>query len=197
MTLFRSSWLGLLFYLTNIGSHLTLTFCILILLAAKYPSDPNLQRYTAILMEITCLAQVLIVGVYWAVLHRYVDQRFVQLQVVDSFAVFVYYRMIIVHSVPGFVMLTHLVTTRAVFIPGHSLYLMMFGVGYLMVNYLGTVYRGNPVYPFLTWTDSKSAYVCIGLGLGAFILYHFIAMVTAIVRKKPLLLDRKGYKLLE
>ncbi|TNV76269.1 hypothetical protein FGO68_gene7507 [Halteria grandinella] len=148
-------------------------------------------------MEITCLAQVLIVGVYWAVLHRYVEQRFAQLQVIDGYAQFVYYRMIIVHSVPGFVILTHLVTTRAVLIPGHSLYLMLFGMGYLAINYMGTVYRGNPVYPFLTWTDSRSAYVCLGLGLGAFVLYHFIAMITAIARKKPLEQDRKGYQLLE
>lgn len=76
MSLFRSRPIGLLIYLTNWGSHMTLATSIMIILAAKNQNDATFQRVTAILMQVTFLAQVLIVGVYWAVLHRYVIERY-------------------------------------------------------------------------------------------------------------------------
>jgi len=37
----------------------------------------------------------------------------------------------------------------------------LLGIIYFMINYYFTVVMGEPVYPFLTWKDPKTAVYCV------------------------------------
>ncbi len=76
-------------------------------------------------------------------------------------------------------------------IPGHSLYALAVSALYCFVNYLGVLYRGHPLYPFLPWTDYKSIIVAIGLTIFSFIVFHLLCFVTAYLKRKPLISSNK------
>ena len=51
------------------------------------------------------------------------------------------------------------------------------GIIYLVVNYLGTVVRGEPVYPFLNWKDFKSPIIGLVLVLSGKFAYDGVCFL--------------------
>ena len=141
-----------------------------------------LKRVTAILLEVTLVTQVLIVGVYWPVLHHLVLDKLKT----ESDAVFLYYHMIFIHSVPFLAILFNTMLSRTVLIPGHCLYVVLVGFIYCFFNYAGVRYRGHALYPFLPWEDYKSILVCIVLLVFGAILYQIVCFIIIKIKKRPI-----------
>ena len=54
------------------------------------------------------------------------------------------------------------------------MHLVRFGVYYVLMNFLGTKIRGQPVYPFMTWDSWKSP-VLAAILLGAWCLLYLVS----------------------
>ena len=65
------------------------------------------------------------------------------------------------------------------------------GIAYLFVNFCGTKYYGQALYPFLTWEDYKSP--MIGFTLVA-IGYYTFDFFCHIVNRLQFVRDTKGIK---
>ena len=67
--------------------------------------------------------------------------------------------------------------TRGVFIKSHGVFVVIAGLLYSFANYLGVLYRGHPLYPFLTWADYKSLIVVVVMVGTAHLLFLLFAFV--------------------
>ena len=104
-------------------------------------------------------------GFYWPILHPKIDSY------VTPGDNFLLYHMYCVHSLPFFSSLINVLVSRVNFIPSHDIYYMISGACYSVANFLGTCYRGKPLYPFLDWTDYKSVLFCVILIIVCGIVY--------------------------
>lgn len=95
--------------------------------------------------------------VYWPILHPLVHKE------LDPNEIFLWFHMVSIHSLPFFSVAINVTISKTTFIPSHGIYYMITGLLYSFVNYLGCLYRGKALYPFLPWTDYKSILFCIGL----------------------------------
>ena len=88
--------------------------------------------------------QVIIVVVYWSVLHNGVVRDIAPLG--DDI---LYFTVVHIHWIPFAAVAINVTLSRTVLIPSHYMYIIYFGSIYLVVNYIGTLIRGKPLYPFL------------------------------------------------
>ena len=112
------------------------------------------------MMEAGVIMHILIVGIYWPFLHESTMQR---IQVKPNFTV-EYWNTIFKHSYPAAAILANIMLSRIAFIRSHYMYFIRIGVIYAVFNYWGTLSRGYPLYPFLTWESiPETIAVCIAL----------------------------------
>jgi hypothetical protein len=126
--------------------------------AKRSPASPKILKATAILAEMSFASQILIVGVYWALLHEFVMKEIAHLE--DPWMEFLF---IYAHVWPGAAIFSNVLMSDVSFIKSHNKYMIPVGIIYLIVNLLGTLIRGQPVYPFLSWKDYKSPIIGIAL----------------------------------
>jgi len=112
------------------------------------------------------LCQILIVAIYWGYLHPLVREG------LDPSERFLHFHLRVVHSLPFLSLLVNLILSRMVFIRKHAVYICFLGLGYSVANYLGTLYRKKPLYPFLKWEGFESIVFCVIFVLGACILFQ-------------------------
>ena len=174
---------ALIIFLTQWGNHLAVITTLLTIQAGREVNKDRktLIRVTAILFEVTFVMQVIIVSIYWPLLHHLVLEKLKT----EADSTFLYYHMIFIHSVPFISMLLNLTMSQIVFIPSHSIYLVAVGLLYCIVNYFGSLYRGHALYPFLPWTDFKSIIVCAVLLIISFILYQAVSFLISLAKTKP------------
>ena len=132
----------------------------------------RLLKVTAILTEMCLSSQIFIVCVYWTILHDLVMQSIAHLN--DPWTEFLF---IYVHVWPGITILLNVVFTDLHLIPSHWRYMIPVGLLYLVVNLIGTIYRNQPVYPFLTWKDYKSPFIAGGLLILGKVNYDFVCWI--------------------
>jgi hypothetical protein len=106
-------------------------------------------------------AQILITLVYWAALHKNIDGILANEH--ESRRALTYFMLVWIHIYPLIAISVNVALSRFVFSYAHAKYVFWYGPPYMVVNYLGTVSRGGPLYPFMPWTDYKT--VIIGLFL--------------------------------
>ena len=112
------------------------------------------------MMEAGVIMQVLIVGIYWPFIHESLMNR---IRPLPDFPVH-YWNSMFKHTYPAFAMVANIMLSRVAFIRSHYLYCVRIGVIYSVFNYWGTLSRGHPLYPFLTWENVPiSILICIGL----------------------------------
>ena len=147
----------------------------------KTKPSPKLLKVTAILTEMCLPSQILIVCVYWTLLHDFVMQSILHLN--DPWIEFLF---VYVHVWPGLAILFNVVFTDLRLIPSHSRYMIPVGLAYLVVNLVGTIVREEPVYPFLTWKDYKSPLIAGGLVISGKVNYDIVCWIVNKVTKKRL-----------
>ena len=173
---------ALVIFLTQQGNHLTVLTTLLTVHAGRFRNKgrPLLKRVTAILLEVTFVTQIVITSIYWPILHHIAMERIKT----EPDGSFLYYHMIFIHSVPFIAVLVNVTLSKVRFIPGHSLYIVLYGIFYSCVNYAGTLYRGHPLYPFLNWQDYRSLIVCGILNLVIFLLFQMVTAALCILKEK-------------
>ena len=72
------------------------------------------------------------------------------------FACYFYAHKVCIHSLPAIAAVINTILTRGVLIPGHALYMILMGLVYMPLNYVGTQYKGEPLYHFMDWKDHKT-----------------------------------------
>ena len=91
-----------------------------------------------------------------------------------------------VHTVPLLSIILHFALSRAVPLYSHCSYLFAY-IGLLIpLNYLGTLSKGSPVYPFLTWVNPfETSLICIAIGFGLCLAHLLICtLITSVFKKK-------------
>ncbi len=89
-----------------------------------------------------------------------------------------------VHVWPGLAILLNVVFTDLRLIPSHSRYMIPVGFVYLVVNFIGTLVREEPVYPFLTWKDYKSPLIGVALVISGKVNYDITCWIINKVTAK-------------
>ena len=141
--------------MTNWGSHLTISSIISSwYLGRTNPVTPQpvshargLAFSTILMMEAGLIMQILIVGIYWPLIHENFMQR---ISGKPNFAI-EYWNTLFKHSYPAAAILANIMFSKIAFIRSHYIYCIRIGVVYAVLNYWGTMTRGYPLYPFLTW----------------------------------------------
>jgi len=147
----------------------------------KTKPTPKLLKITAIITEMCLSSQILIVGIYWTLLHDFVMQSIVHLN--DQWVEFLF---VYVHVWPGVAILLNVVFSDLRLIPSHSRYMIPVGLLYLIVNFVGTIIREEPVYPFLTWKDYKSPIISVVLVASGKVNYDIVCWIINKVTSKRL-----------
>jgi hypothetical protein len=137
------------------------------------------------MMEAGMIMQVLIVGIYWPFIHESMMNR---LKPLPDFHIH-YWNALFKHSYPAVAMIANIWLSRVAFIRGHYIYCIRIGIVYAIFNYWGTLSRGHPLYPFLTWES-----VPLGIAICAAIIGIATGMylgLTNIVNKNKFKLEDK------
>jgi hypothetical protein len=113
-------------------------------------------------------------------LHTFVMKSIAHLQ--DPWLEFLF---IYAHVWPGVTIFFNVIFSDVVFIKSHSKYMIPVGLAYLLVNFLGTVIRGEPVYPFLTWKDYKSPLIGVGLVAVGKFSYDISCWMISKLNRRP------------
>ena len=108
---------------------------------------------TGILMELALPCQLLITVIYWTLLHTHMEEELKKKGIEDSV---IYFIFVFVHIQPFLTILIQIYISKIRFIGSHRFYMIILGIIYLPVNFIGTKYYGEPIYPFMTWEDYKS-----------------------------------------
>ena len=93
--------------------------------------------------------------------------------------------MIYVHIVPAFGVFVNTVISRVVFIFSHVKFMTMFGVAYLVVNFVAVQIKGAPLYHFLPWNDFMSYVISLAIIAFASISYFIVCSIIQTVKQKP------------
>ena len=139
-----------------------------------------------ILIEITTMANVVVVLIYWLVIHQKAMEAFAgdQVKIVH---------MHLCHTFPAISNLIILYTTDVQLVPSHWKTLVLISFIYCAINYYVTLARGKPLYHFLDWKDYKSPLICVGMSVFFSGLYILLAKLSIRMnqRKKMKAVDYK------
>mmetsp|Transcript_13855 Transcript_13855/g.9996 ORF Transcript_13855/g.9996 Transcript_13855/m.9996 type:complete len:165 (+) Transcript_13855:339-833(+) len=144
---------------------------------AKHANNKRLKYWTALLMEMAYATQVFVVVIYWPLLHREAAKK------IDASEVHLWYHMLTIHSLPFLCCLVNVTLSKVVFIPSHGFYFAIEGCLYSVANFLGTMYRGHPLYPFIPWKDFLSVFICMAINVLCAIIYQSICIFLAATKK--------------
>lgn len=120
---------------------------------------------------------------YWPKLHSLAIEK-ARTDFPDDFT-FLYYHLICIHSLPAASVVLNVIISQARFVPSHGILICPLALSYCVANYLGVVYRGHPLYPFLTWTDYKSGLVVLGMMVISFLLFQAVTFLITLLRHSP------------
>ena len=177
----KFSYTSHLFYLTNWGLEFSVVSCFLsFYLGRNRQVSHTLMKCTCVCLELALAMQLVIVAVYWPVLHRGMLEELAPLN--DWLIVQV---MVHIHWFPFFAVFLNMSLSKTVPIAAHYHYIIQFGCVYMVFNYIGTQFKGHPLYPFMPWTDYMT--VVKGAGIYAVTIGCYLGMcyVVGKVKTKP------------
>ena len=93
--------------------------------------------------------------------------------------------MIWIHILPFVAALINTIISRMVFLPSHFVYKAGFNVVYAVLNYIGTIMYGHPLYSFLTWQSHLSLIIVLVLNVVDGILYGIVYFIIRSTKDKP------------
>lgn len=88
----------------------------------------------AVFTEMALVMQLLVTAVYWPVLHAHIV-----LEIEPLNDPIVYWIMVFIHSWPLFNVMANVWLTKVSFVKGHYIYLVLYGMIYMVINYIGTI----------------------------------------------------------
>ena len=127
-------------------------------------------------MEFGLVLQIMIVAVYWPLIHSDVILSIAEGEVIA------YWITILIHSWPFFAVTLNVLVSQVVFIYCHYRYMILVGIVYALTNYSATKLKGKPLYKFLHWEDQTS--IIISLSLLSATVFFFLALSFAINTNK-------------
>lgn len=151
-------------YMTRWGLHMV-SLSLALCLVSSFINTPekyvSFLKCGAVITEIAFASQVCIVGVYWTLLHEEVVAGIEEMrrdnpdEWVDS------YRQlnILIHIVPAAIAFANVFCSQIVLCFEHIHFMVVYGVCYTVVNFVGTHVKGKPIYGFLTWQDFTSVII--------------------------------------
>ncbi|CDW82342.1 UNKNOWN [Stylonychia lemnae] len=182
LSLIKLRYSSLVIFLTQWANHIVIISFILSIYSGtfKYQHNLKLKRYAAISTQLAFVMQLIVVSIYWPLLHKLAMEKIME-TTDEVMRTYLIYHMLFIHSIPFAAVTINVICSKVIFIPGHCTYLIMVALLYSFVNYCGVKYRGHFLYPFLKWEDYKSFVVVFGLTIcGAtlhiivcFFVYHF------------------------
>ena len=162
-----------LIYMTNWGNQLAIVSTALTLYLGKdhhgkiqIKNARRLVAATVLTLEFGLAMQIMVMIVYWPLIHDYVMEDIKGLN--DDV---VYWIMILIHSWPFLTVFLNVAMTKTIFIYEHYRYLLYVGVIYTIINFVATKVKGKPLYDFLHWNDMSSLIYAIFLNVIAISFY--------------------------
>ena len=174
--LYAMPWVNLLYYFTNWTLFITI-FSIWYSIKAV-SLDPNFSKSSKnlaihhILYTTAIIFNIVTVSVYWTLIHegnmKTLRKEGIYCKILQQ---------ITVHITPGIACFINTLITNTVLTRKMALPLLTFGAFYLVVNFVQVKTSGKPVYDFLTWEDSTSLILVLGLKAGFALVYLFICVL--------------------
>lgn len=141
----------------------------------------GLVKAAFITMEFGLAIQIMIVVVYWSLIHEGVMKEVHD----NNEGLVVYWIMIFIHFVPFLTILSNVLLTRVVFLYEHYKYCLYLGLVYGFTNFVGTKVRGKPLYAFLTWEDYTSVIIAAGLTVVAMTFFLTMSFFVNLTKRCP------------
>lgn len=143
----------------------------LIAIPASRTRSLQLLAIHHICFEIMFMMNIIVVIVFWSLLY---EEAIKDCQG-DEMKIFnVHYA----HLGPGLSALINFVITDVRLTPSHVKMVFTIAAVYGYVNYIETKKRGAPLYWFLTWEDSTSVVIYLGLMLVFTVLWFLLCRIT-------------------
>ena len=167
LSMFKFPVVDQLYYFTQIENNMVLASAALQYYLATRPQksiDFFTFKMAVLLSEFGFAMQLLVALVYWVLLHD-------ELALTNTDWVVHQWRVHI-HWFPLFGMALITAFTTNKFDYAHGPYLIKWGFFYIPINAFGTWQRGQPVYPFMPWTDYMSFVIGMGVFITGVILFY-------------------------
>ncbi len=122
----------------------------------------------------------MVVMVYWLMIHNDIIDR-----ILATNDAVIYWVTVLIHILPFLAALANCTATTFKFVMRHYFYCLYIGLVYSPINYIGTLIRGKPVYPFLKWEEmGNSLVLCLGFVLVAIVFFLITANIMNLVKKE-------------
>ena len=133
-----------------------------------------------LLFSIALIMQVIIVGVYWTMLHEDTMAR-------NKAHTGALIYQCLVHSLPALGCFYNLTVTDFIFYRGIEKLCYGLGVFYLLVNFAMTKITGNVTYWFLSWKDPTHSFIFVVIALGGTSVFiRILANITEAAKQRTL-----------
>ena len=133
-------------FFTNWGLIITIISLIMTIICSndkQFTQKNHLMAWNHFLFELGLLFEIIISLVYWILIHHHNIARNLEW---DNM-----FHKIIGHSIPMVSMVINFLITDIVLVRDHISFLYKFGLFYIFINYVGFLYKGHPLYPFMMW----------------------------------------------
>ena len=171
----------LLKYLTNWMLIFNTLFLFASLMCDKLgnKASQTLLAVHHILFQLVVPGHILVVSVYWSILHEKELQKREGLEGKELEIINLY----IAHILPIVGCFGNFLITDVCMKSSHSKVLIPIAVAYAVVNYLETKSRGEPLYFFLTWEDETTIYIYTVITLITIAAFHVLAYITYSIKR--------------
>lgn len=164
-------------YFTNWGLLVTTAWVALSIRCARdtqaYTKRPGLLALHHITFEIAVIMNLVIMVVYWPILHETVIKWCYERGEMGKVA-----HNHFVHIFPFFAVVLNFLFTDVVISGVHTKAILPIAVTYGYKNYQATIQMGEPVYWFLDWEDHWSFIIYGAITVGAMGVFYLLSLMT-------------------
>ena len=164
-------------YFTNWALLLTTVWVVLSILCARdtqvYQNRPGLLALHHIFFEVAVIFNLVIMVVYWPMLHESVVTYCYQKGEMMKL-----YHNHFVHTFPFITIALNFLFSDVIISASHTKALLPIAITYGYKNYQATIQMGEPVYWFLDWKDHWTLIIFGGITAGAMLVFYLLSWMT-------------------
>lgn len=167
----------LVVFMTNWALCLTFGFVLTSLYISRVPTaSMHMYAINHILFSVALPMNLLVVSVYWTILHEKTVEEFADDPAAIRHAYFV-------HITPAVSSIVNFMLTDVVMKASHAKVLLPVSVIYSYINYRTTLSRGKPLYWFLDWEDHWTLIYLLILYIFTHLSFVGLASLTYYIKR--------------
>ena len=179
MSLAIAPWKAYFTFFTNWGVVTTLITALFLTYCGSHGDSITQQKGKLacmhIIFEVAFAFNLIIVTVYWTVLH---------VHVIDDFEGASRLAMYLTHIFPAISLYFSWLSSENLYLSAsHHILFLPIAIAYSIFNYYVTKLIGKPIYYFITWEDHTTLLIIAALYLAFILVWIMVAKLTQIAKK--------------